>query len=51
MFTFSMVPTYKLEYQWGFIDKNTVKSYVTMGIITVSDYQEIVGEPYEGSQA
>lgn len=46
MFNFSMVPTYKMEYDWGFIDKATVKSYVEMKIITPDEYQQIVGESY-----
>lgn len=47
MFNFSMVPIYQMEYSFGFIDKATVTGYVRMGIITASDYQSIVGEPYE----
>lgn len=47
---FSMVPTYQMEYNFGFVDKATVASYVRMGIITASDYQTIVGDPYVASQ-
>lgn len=47
MFDFSMVPTYKMEYDFGFITKEDVASYVDMGIITEDDYKTIVGEDHE----
>ena len=43
-----MVQNYKEEYELGWIDKATVRSYVSdLKIITAADYQEIVGEPYD----
>ena len=43
----SMVSIYKMEYDFGFITKDDVARYVGMQIITLGDYQTIVGEPYE----
>lgn len=42
-----MIPTYIQEYKMGWINKDTVKSYISLGIIKQSDYARIVGEPYE----
>lgn len=44
----NMVPTYKEEYDLGWIDKATVRSYVdSLHIITKEDYKTITGEDYE----
>lgn len=41
-----LAPTYKMEYDWGWIDKDTVKSYVKLGYITGKGYKLITGEDY-----
>lgn len=42
-----LAPTYKMEYDWGWIDKATVQSYVKLGYITGKGYKIITGEDYE----
>ncbi|MBD5429724.1 XkdX family protein [Lactobacillus sp.] len=47
-----MVPTYKQEFDLGWITRETVKSYVdTLHIINKEDYKTITGEAYEATQA
>lgn len=41
-----MVPTYKLQYDWGWITKDTVKEYCKRGYFTKKGYQTITGEDY-----
>lgn len=38
-----MFDIYKFEFDCGFIDANTVRSYVTMGILSQADCNRIVG--------
>ncbi|WP_289761580.1 XkdX family protein [Lactobacillus intestinalis] len=48
-FTFTpidMVPIYKQEFDLGWINKQTVASYIDMGIIDANGYERIVGEAY-----
>ncbi len=42
-----LAPTYKMEYDWGWINKATVQSYVKLGYITGKGYKLITGEDYE----
>lgn len=43
-----LIQTYKQEYALGWINKDTVRNYVSgLKIINAEEYQEIVGEPYE----
>ena len=46
-----MFDIYKFEFDCGFIDANTVRSYVTMGILSQADCDRIVGEAYVAPQA
>lgn len=41
-----LAPMYKMEYDFGWIDKETVKSYVQLGYITSKGYKLITGEDY-----
>lgn len=45
-----MSPVYKQELDLGWITKDTVKSYVTVGIITADQYEKITGDKYEADQ-
>lgn len=42
-----MFDIYKFEYDCGFIDANTVRSYVTMEILSQADCDRIVGDSNE----
>ena len=42
-----MFDIYKFEFDCGFIDANTVRSYVTMGILSRADCDRIVGDSNE----
>lgn len=42
-----MFDIYKFEFDCGFIDANTVRSYVTMGILSQADCDRIVGDGNE----
>lgn len=46
-----MFDIYKFEYDCGFIDANTVRSYVTMGILSQTDCDKIVGGSNETKTA
>lgn len=46
-----MFDIYKFEYDCGFIDANTVRSYVTMGILSQADCDRIVGDSNETKTA
>lgn len=39
-----MFDIYKFEFDCGFIDAETVKSYVAMGILSQDDCNKIVGD-------
>lgn len=49
-----MFAIYKFEFDCGFINKDELRSYIDMGLITQAEYQEIVGgtneeaKPVEG---
>ncbi|MCH3989889.1 MAG: XkdX family protein [Lactobacillus sp.] len=45
---FDMTPTFKMEYDFGMIDKQTLASYVAAGnmCIDAAGYKEITGEDY-----
>ena len=49
-----MFEIYKFEFDNGFITQNELRSYINMGLITQTEYQEIVGgtneeaKPVEG---
>lgn len=42
-----MFDIYKFEFDCGFIDVETVKSYVAMGILSQPDYERIVGDNHD----
>ena len=42
-----MFDIYKFEFDCGFIDVETVKSYVAMGILSQGDCNKIVGDKDE----
>ncbi|NHL94365.1 XkdX family protein [Lactobacillus helveticus] len=42
-----MFEIYKFEFDCGFIDAETVKSYVDMGILSQADCEKIVGDKHE----
>ena len=42
-----MFDIYKFEFDCGFIDAETVKSYVAMGILSQDDCDKIVGDGNE----
>lgn len=42
-----MFDIYKFEFDCGFIDAETVKSYVVMGILSQADCDRIVGDSNE----
>ena len=42
-----MFDIYKFEFDCSFIDANTVRSYVTMGILSQADCDRIVGDNNE----
>ena len=42
-----MFDIYKFEFDCGFIDAETVKSYVAMGILSQDDCNKIVGDKDE----
>lgn len=46
MLTDLVVPSFKMEYDYGFISKDDVASWVRQGIITAANYLEITGERY-----
>ena len=46
-----MFEIYKFEFDCGFIDANTIRSYVTMGILSQADYDRIVGDSNETKTA
>lgn len=47
VFNFDMTPIYKNEYDWGWIDKAILASYVKQGLcITADGYKEITGDDY-----
>lgn len=37
---------YKQQFDWGWLDKDTLKSYVAMGILSKDGYKRIVGVEY-----
>ena len=43
-----MFEIYKMEYDFEFITKADLKSYVGMGILSQPDYDRIVGDSNEG---
>lgn len=46
-FHFDMTPTYKLEYQWGMINQDTLRSFVENGALSKEGYKEILGVDYD----
>lgn len=48
MLTFDMTSTFKMEYDFGLIDKQTLASYVASGnmCIDAAGYKEITGDDY-----
>lgn len=46
-FHFDMTPTYKLEYQWGMINQDTLRSFVQMDALSKEGYKAILGVDYE----
>lgn len=44
-----MFDIYKFEFDCGFIDAETVKSYVSMGILSQDDCDKIAGDNNENS--
>ena len=42
-----MFDIYKFEFDCGFIDANTVRSYVTMGILSHAVCDRFVGDKHE----
>lgn len=49
-FIIDMTPTYKMEYDFGFIGVAELKTYVQNGSLTLAGYKEIVGKDYDGTQ-
>lgn len=48
-FNFDMTPTYQMEYEFGMIDRGTLRTYVEMGILSRTGYKTILGEDYDES--
>lgn len=46
-FHFDMTPTYKLEYEWGMINQDTLRSFVETGALSKEGYKEILGVDYD----
>ena len=47
MFTpIDMTGYYKNEYDWGWINKDVLQSYVQMGILSAEGYRKITGDTY-----
>lgn len=44
---FNMTAIYQKEYSWGWINKDTLASYVQMGILSKDGYKAILGVDYE----
>lgn len=42
-----MTPTYKMEYEFGWITKDDLASYVEQGLMTKAGYKAILGVDYE----
>jgi hypothetical protein len=42
-----MTPTYKMEYEFGWITKDDLASYVEQGLMTKAGYKEILGVDYD----
>lgn len=38
---------YKMDYQFGIYDKDSMKGLVVQGFLSAENYQKIVGEAYE----
>ena len=47
MFTpLDMTSLYKNEFDWGWITKDILKTYVEMGILSAEGYRKITGDDY-----
>lgn len=51
VFNLDMTPTYKMEYDFGFITVDDLRSYVQNGSLTKAGFKEITGDDYEAENA
>ena len=40
---------YKMDYDFGWYNKDQMKNLVVQGFLSAENYQKIVGEPYEAT--
>ena len=50
-FDLDMTPTYQMEYEFGMITKQDLRTYVAMNILTKAGYKRILGEDYDKSDS